>query len=200
MKCDFCSCENAVRYEVEYGWVQEQKLYQTTQTVTETTYRPIGVLTRDVCTACGEESLKQREKWTRLGWWLGALISVPLGILTFWVESAFGEGWAMIPALPAFGFMLWWLWSILYLLFWRLWNREDAVKEAIHFRIWLSSVEKLREDLKQIEPHFVFHPNWDRSSRNIHSNLGPWHYASEGGYIYKYSVEARDLGPSAFIY
>lgn len=194
MKCDLCSAQDAAQYEVEYGWLRKVVTHLSHEIVTETTYRPIGVLSRNVCSECASDCLRNYERWRRLGWWLGSIISVLLLLLTLWIQDRSWGAWGAVCWIPVFlvfnGFLYWSFWSIVTLAF-RLIDRDAAFKEAIESDIWRSNVDQLREDLHKLEPHFIFHANWDRSSRNIHSQLGLWHYCESGGPIYKYFVKPR---------
>jgi len=191
MKCDLCSNQDTARYEVEYGWVQEAVTHAANMKVTETEYRPIGVLSRNLCSACASERLRKFERWRRLGWWLGPIISVPLFLFGLWLDRSWGSGWSLLIFPVFIGFACWSIWSIV-MLSMRLFDRDEAVQEAVNSDIWRSNRVRLREDLHKLEPHFIFHPNWDRSRRNIHSQLGLWHYCESGGPIYKYYVMPRD--------
>lgn len=199
MKCDLCSAQDAAQYEVEYGWLREVVTHLSRKKVAERTYRPIGVLSRNVCAECASDCLRNYERWRRLGCWLGPIISVLLFLLVLWMERSLGGNLGItlfwIPAFLAFiGFLYWSFRSIVTLAF-QLIDRDAAIKEAIESDIWRSNVDRLREDLHRLEPHFIFHPDWDRSSSNIHSQLGPWHYRESGGPIYRYFVKPRGSDP-----
>lgn len=198
MKCDLCSAQGAAQYAVEYGWVQLKVItHSSREKVAERTYRPIGVLSRNVCSKCARGCLRKYERWRRLGCWLGSSISVLLFLLTWWIQDqswgpwgAWGFAWAIPVLLAFFGFLYWSFRSIVMLAF-RPIDRDAALKEAIESDIWRSNVDRLREALHKLEPHFIFHPNWDRSSRNIHGQLGLWHYCESGGPIFEYFVRPR---------
>ena len=98
--------------------------------------------------------------------------------------------WWVLVFLVFSGFLFWSFWSTVTLAF-RLFDRDAAFKEAIESDIWRSNVDQLREDLHKLEPHFIFHPNWNRSSRNTYSQPGHWHYCEPGGPTYKYFVKPR---------
>ena len=190
MKCDLCSAQDATQYEVEYGWVREVVTHLSHEKVTETTYRPIGVLSRNVCSKCASDCLRNYERWRRLGCWLGPITAILLYLVGS--RSDFSESlWFFFLFLVLMLFACWSLWSIATLVY-RLFDRDGSIKEAIDSDIWRSNRERLREDLHKLEPHFIFHPDWDRSGRNIHSQLGPWHYCQSGGPVYKYYVHPRD--------
>jgi len=190
MKCDLCPAQDAAQYEVEYGWLRKVVTHLSHEKVSETTYRPIGVLSQSVCSKCARDCLRNYERWRRLGSWLGPIISVLLFQLLEWTARSWEGVWWILVFLVFIGFLYWSFWSIVTLTF-RLFDRDAAFKEAIESDIWRSNVDRLREDLHKLEPHFIFHPNWDRSSRNIHSQLGLWHYCESGGPIYKYFVKPR---------
>ena len=100
--------------------------------------------------------------------------------------------WNLILFFVIIGFACWSFWSIVTLIM-RVFDRDSAIQEAVESDIWRSNRDRLREDLHPLEPHFIFHPNWDRSSRNIHSQLGRWHYCpGSGGPIYNYYVKPRE--------
>lgn len=189
MKCDLCSDQGATQYEVEYGWVREAVTHSSHEKVTETTYRPIGVLSRNVCLECASDCLRNYERWRRLGCWLGPIISISIFLVGY--RSVDSESlWGLLLFLVFIGFASWSFWSIVTFTY-RLFDREGAFKESIESDIWRSNLDRLREDLHKLEPHFIFHPNWDRSSRNLHGQLGLWHYCDSGGAIYKYYVKPR---------
>ena len=194
MKCDLCTARDAAQYDIEYGWLQKVESHLSHEKGTETTYRPIGLLSRKVCSDCASDCLRNDERWRRLGWWLGSIMSVLLFLLMLWVDG----GPLAIPFLLVWiGFLFWSFWSMVTLAF-RLIDRDTAdaaLKLAIESDIWRTNVDQLREDLHELEPHFIFHPTWDRSKRNIHSQLGLWHYCESGGPKYKYFVKPSDPIP-----
>lgn len=188
MKCDLCSAQDAARYEVEYGWHQKVETTLLQEKVVETTYRPIGVLSRNVCPECGSNYLRKHERWSRSGWWLGPIMSVLLVQLGMWISRSLRSA-LWIPVFLLFmGFLYWSFWS-LFMLITRLFDRDATVKEAIESDIWRSNVDRLREDLHKLDPHFMFQTDRDRSNKKTHSQLGHWHYCEPGGPTYKYFVK-----------
>jgi len=117
-------------------------------------------------------------------------MTVLLFQLMSWISRSLG-GVSWVPVFLLFmGFLFWSFWSLSTLTF-RFFQRDSAIKEAIDGDIWRSSVDRLRDDLYELEPQRVFDPDRDHSIGSTLSELGHWHYSQDGGPTYEYFVKPR---------